>query len=50
MRARAEKIGAAFTVDARPGSGTTIEVVVPEEAIDRARAAAPRTPSVSSAE
>jgi signal transduction histidine kinase len=33
MRARAEKIGATFAVDARPGAGTTIEVGVPPEVI-----------------
>ena len=44
MRARAEKIGAAFAVDSRPGEGTTIEVIVPPEAIARAatESAAPR--------
>jgi signal transduction histidine kinase len=29
MRARAEKVGAAFEVRSRPGSGTSIEIVVP---------------------
>ncbi len=33
MRARAEKIGATFVVDSRPGGGTTIEVGVPPEVI-----------------
>ena len=33
MRARAEKIGALFEVTSKPGSGTTIEVSVPESAI-----------------
>jgi signal transduction histidine kinase len=36
MRARAEKIGADFAVESRPGAGTTIEVIVPPEAIARA--------------
>jgi PAS domain S-box-containing protein len=36
MRARAEKIGAGFSVDARPGAGTTIEVTVPADAVARA--------------
>jgi hypothetical protein len=36
MRARAEKVGARFAVDARPGAGTTIEVSVPPESIARA--------------
>jgi len=35
MRARAEKIGAAFDVDSRPGEGTTIAVMVPPDAIAR---------------
>ena len=38
MRARAEKIGARFAVDARPGQGTTIEVTVPPETLARAEA------------
>ena len=33
MRARAEKIGARFSVKSEPGQGTTIEVVVPNAAI-----------------
>ena len=36
MRARAEKIGATFAVDAHPGEGTTVEVTVPPDAIARA--------------
>jgi signal transduction histidine kinase len=36
MRARAEKIGAIFAVETRPGEGTTVEVTVPPEAIARA--------------
>jgi PAS domain S-box-containing protein len=36
MRARADKIGAAFAVESRPGEGTTIEVTVPPDAIARA--------------
>jgi signal transduction histidine kinase len=40
MRARAEKVGAGFNVDARPGQGTTIEVTVPPDAIARAAAEA----------
>ena len=41
MRARAEKIGATLEVDSRPGDGTTIEVFLPDEAIEAARAASP---------
>ena len=50
MRARAEKIGAAFAVDSRPGEGTTIEVIVPPEAIARAatESAAPAPEVVAS--
>jgi nitrate/nitrite-specific signal transduction histidine kinase len=36
MRARADKIGAAFAVESRPGEGTTVEVTVPPDAIARA--------------
>jgi signal transduction histidine kinase len=50
MRARAEKIGATFTVTSKPGAGTTIEVAVPPDAIDRARTAAPPLVALSSAE
>jgi PAS domain S-box-containing protein len=50
MRARAEKIGATFAVTSKPGAGTTIEVTVPDAAIERARTAAPAIPTVSSAE
>jgi PAS domain S-box-containing protein len=39
MRARADKIGAQFNCRSEPGTGTTIEVVVPEAAIERAGAA-----------
>jgi nitrate/nitrite-specific signal transduction histidine kinase len=38
MRARADKIGAGFSVDARPGHGTTIEVTVPPDVVARAAA------------
>jgi len=41
MRARAEKIGATLEVDSRPGGGTTIEVFLPDDAIEAARAASP---------
>jgi PAS domain S-box-containing protein len=41
MRARAEKIGASMEVTSRPGSGTTIEVFLPEAAIEAARNASP---------
>ncbi|MFL5775116.1 MAG: GAF domain-containing protein [Chloroflexota bacterium] len=41
MRARADRIGASMDVDARPGAGTTIEVFVPDEAIEVSRAATP---------
>jgi len=50
MRARAEKIGATLEVSSRPGLGTTIEVVVPDNAIAAARTADPTPASVSSAE
>ena len=50
MRARAEKVGATFTVTSKPGAGTTIEVAVPDAAIERARTAQPAIPPVSSAE
>ena len=40
MRARADKIGATYVVRSRPGEGTTIEVVVPPSAIERAGVAA----------
>ena len=40
MRARAERIGASFTCRSRPGKGTTIEVEVPDVAIQRAGVAA----------
>jgi PAS domain S-box-containing protein len=36
MRARADKIGATYTVTSRSGEGTTVEVLVPPEAIERA--------------
>ena len=41
MRARAEKIGAAMSVSSKPGSGTTIEVFLPDGAIEQARDADP---------
>ena len=50
MRARAEKIGATLEVSSRPGLGTTIEVVVPDNAIAAARTADSTPASVSSAE
>ena len=50
MRARAEKIGATFAVISKPGAGTTIEVAVPDAAIERARTAAPPVAVLSSAE
>jgi signal transduction histidine kinase len=40
MRARADKIGASYVVTSWPGEGTTIEVVVPPAAIERAAGAA----------
>ena len=40
MRARADKIGAEYRVTSRVGDGTTIEVVVPMTAIERAGAPA----------
>ena len=39
MRARADKIGARYIVTSRPGEGTTVEVVVPPDAIERAATA-----------
>jgi signal transduction histidine kinase len=42
MRARADKIGASYVVTSRAGEGTTVEVVVSPEAIERAAASAPR--------
>jgi signal transduction histidine kinase len=36
MRARADTIGATYTVTSRAGEGTTVEVVVPPAAIERA--------------
>ena len=47
MRVRAEKVGATFACRSEPGKGTTIEVVVPESAIQRADTA--MGPAVSSA-
>ncbi|HEY8437539.1 MAG TPA: GAF domain-containing protein, partial [Candidatus Limnocylindrales bacterium] len=44
MRARADKVGATFTVVSRAGEGTTVEVTVPPDAIVRA-AAESRPPS-----
>ena len=41
MRARADKIGASYQVTSRGGEGTTVEVVVPAAAIERAAASAP---------
>jgi PAS domain S-box-containing protein len=40
MRARADKIGALYNVTSKPGEGTTIEVVVPVAALERAAGAA----------
>ena len=40
MRARADRIGATYTVTSRAGEGTTVEVVVPPEAIERAAGSA----------
>ena len=40
MRARADKIGAVYRVTSKAGEGTTVEVVVPPAAIDRAAGAA----------
>ena len=39
MRARADKIGATYQVTSRGGEGTTVEVVVPAAAIERAATA-----------
>jgi signal transduction histidine kinase len=47
MRARAERIGAQFGCRTEPGKGTTIEVVVPEAALERAGATT--GPAVSNA-
>jgi PAS domain S-box-containing protein len=45
MRARADRIGAQFSCRSVPGDGTTIEVVVPESAIEEA---GPPTPPLES--
>ncbi len=50
MRARAEKIGAFLEVTSKPGTGTTVEVIVPESVIVTARDASPAEGSLSSAE
>jgi signal transduction histidine kinase len=47
MRARADKIGATFSCHSEPGQGTTIEVLVPAQAIDQAEP--PQGPGTSSA-
>jgi PAS domain S-box-containing protein len=41
MRARADKVGARFSVKSVPGEGTTIEVVVPNAALEAAEVAPP---------
>jgi hypothetical protein len=41
MRARAERLGATFACQSRPGSGTTIEVTVPERSILEANGGQP---------
>jgi signal transduction histidine kinase len=40
MRARADKIGATYTVTSRAGEGTDVEVVVPRAALERAAGSA----------
>jgi signal transduction histidine kinase len=40
MRARADKIGATYTVTSRAGEGTEVEVVVPRTALERAAGSA----------
>jgi PAS domain S-box-containing protein len=50
MRARAEKIGATMAVSSTPGSGTTIEVFLPDAAIEQARTASPTASPASSDE
>ncbi|HET7472728.1 MAG TPA: GAF domain-containing protein [Candidatus Limnocylindrales bacterium] len=45
MRARADKIGASYVVTSRAGEGTTVEVVVPPAAIERAASTAALSPA-----
>jgi len=40
MRARADKIGASYTVSSRSGEGTTVEVIVSRDALERAAGSA----------
>ena len=47
MRARAERIGAEFSCRSDHGRGTTIEILVPETAIERA--GSPTAPATSTA-
>jgi PAS domain S-box-containing protein len=47
MRARADKIGAVYRVASRAGDGTTVEIVVPQAAVDRAAGPAPAVESSS---
>jgi PAS domain S-box-containing protein len=49
MRARADKIGSSYTVSSRPGEGTTIEVIVPHDAIERAAGSAALAASAGAA-
>jgi PAS domain S-box-containing protein len=49
MRARAEKIGISLTVRSTPGKGTTVDIVVPQRAIDE-RAPGGQRVAVTSAE
>jgi signal transduction histidine kinase len=44
MRARADKIGATYVVTSRAAEGTTVEVVVPRAAIERAASTAAMAP------
>jgi signal transduction histidine kinase len=50
MRARAEKIGATMAVSSTLGSGTTIEVFLPDAAVEQARTASPTASPASSDE
>ena len=47
MRARADKIGAEYRVMSQAGAGTTVEVIVPQGAIERAGEPAPTVASAS---
>jgi PAS domain S-box-containing protein len=50
MRARAHKIGASLGVTSGPGSGTTVEVLVPDSAVEATREQSPAGQRARSAE